>query len=181
VTKGSSKTGTGAAMVTTPLAFTSMDDVYRKQSIQDFANSLIVVEAEPWYNSTGNCSRITITSMTFNREPGSSYVSSNGIGILELTAKSASPSVFGVEGISSPDSLKIRVNRSENKPFSLGLYERINESFSGIATTYRYNVAHSFQNAPFPEYYNETSLAPVPGSLPFTVTHRQIAINVSVV
>jgi len=180
VTKGSSRTGTGIPMITTPLAFASMDDVYRKKSIQDFANSLVVVEAEPWYNSTGNCSRITITSVTFNREPGSSYLSSNGIGILELTAESTSPSVFGVEGISSPDSLAIRVNRSENKPFSLGLYERVNESFSEIAATYRYNIAHSFQEAPFPAYYNETSLAPVPGMLPFTVTHRHIAINVSV-
>lgn len=180
VTKGNSNIGADGAAMSTPLMFATMDDVYNEESIGLFANNTIVVETEPWYNSTGNCSRITITSMTFNPVYESSFVSSNGVGLLTLTATSSPTLTFGVEGISSPDSLVVQVNRSDNRLYSLGLYEAINKSFADINLDYPHNVAHTFQEPPFPAYYNETSLAPVPGRLPFTVTHRHIAVNVSV-
>lgn len=181
VTKGTSHSGPDGAIISTPLTFATMNDVYDEESIGSFANNTIVVEAEPWYNSSGNCSRITITSVTFNDMPGASYVSSSGIGTLTLTTKSSRPAVYGVQETTSPERLAVRVNRSENKQFSLGLYESVNESFAGIADRYPYNVAHSFGTPPFPAFYNETSIDPVSGMLPFTVIHRHIAINVSAI
>lgn len=183
VTRGTAQKGAGGAVVSTPLSFATMDEVIKSGSIQDFADSLVVIEAEPWYNSTGNLSHITVSSVTFYPEPGSSYVSSNGIGTFALAANATSVK-YGDAELSGPDSLVIRVNRSDNKPFSLGLYETINQSFAKINDTYHYNAAHSFSGSltqpTVPAFYNETVLAPVPGMLPFTVTHQHIAINVSV-
>jgi hypothetical protein len=57
------------------------------------------------------------------------------------------------------------------------MYDRCNESFAHLAATYPGNIVHTFQTTAL---YNETAIVPVAGSLPFDITYRQIAVNVSV-
>ncbi|MDP2797886.1 MAG: hypothetical protein Q8N94_10310 [Methanoregula sp.] len=71
----------------------------------------------------------------------------------------------------------IRVSRSVPEPFSLGLYNRCNQSFANLNATYPYNIEHTF---PTTALYNETAIRPIAGRLPFDITCRHVAINVSV-
>ena len=175
VTQGSSLHGADGADLSTPLSYPSMKDAYNSTASAGFARSLVEIEAIPWYNSSANCSHITVSSVSFSREPDASFISSNGIGTLSLAA-AVNETEYGIPEITSPNALVIRVSRSVPEPFPLALYEHINETFAGLAVQYPGNLVHtSFTTAA----YNETSILPVPGSLPLTITHRQILVNVS--
>lgn len=176
VTRGTSPQGADGAALSTPLSYPAMDDVKKSGMIRKFAESLIAIEARPWYNSSANCSHITVSSVTFHPEPEASYTSSNGVGTLALTA-TVNETGYGIPEKTSPDSLVIRISRSVPEPFSLGLYTSCNQSLADLAATYPHNIVHTFQTTAL---YNETAIAPVTGSLPFDITHRQVAVNVSV-
>jgi hypothetical protein len=175
VTRGLSPGGADGAALSTPLSYPAMDDVKKSGSIRKFAESLITIEARPWYNSTGNCSHITVSSVTFHPEPGASYASSNGVGTFALTA-TVNETGYGVPETTSPDALVIRVSRSAPEPFSQDLYSHCNQSLADLAAAYPHNIVHTFQTTAL---YNETAIAPVAGRLPFDITHRQVAVNVS--
>jgi len=176
VTKGFSQGSVDNAGMATPLSFASMNDVNRAVPLKKFAGSFIDLTARPWFNSSANCSHITVSSVTFHPEPGASYVSSNGIGTFALAA-TVNETGFGVPEKTSPDALVIRVNRSVPDPFPLGLYTKCNQSFANLAATYPHNIVHTFRTT---AAYNETAIAPVAGGLPFDITWRHIAVNVSV-
>lgn len=175
VTRGISPQGADGAALSTPLSYPAMVDVKKSGTIRKFAESLIMIEARPWYNSSANCSHITVSSVTFHPEPGASYASSNGVGTFALTT-TVNETGYGVPEKTSPDALVIRVSRSIPGPFPLNLYAKCNQSFADLAAMYPHNVVHTFQTTAL---YNETAIAPVAGSLPFDITHRQVAINVS--
>ncbi|MDO9539823.1 MAG: hypothetical protein Q7J09_07465 [Methanocalculus sp.] len=177
VTRGLSSQGADGAALSTPLSYATMEDMKKSGPIRKFAESLIEIEARPWYNSSANCTHISVSSVTFHPEPGASYVSSNGIGTFALAA-TVNETGYGVPEKTSPDKLVIRVsNLSVPDPFSLGLYNRCNQSFANLNATYPYNIEHTFRTT---LWYNETAIAPVAGRLPFDITYRHIAINVSV-
>jgi len=71
----------------------------------------------------------------------------------------------------------VYVNRVDPDAFPLQVYAQCNRSFADLAEKYPGNVRHSFASGP---EYKVTRIEPVPGGLPFVVTHRHIAINVSV-
>jgi hypothetical protein len=178
VTKGSSSTGPDGAALSTPLSYPTMDNVKKSASIHTFAGSLITIEARPWYNSSANCSHITITPVTFSTEHGASYVSSNGIGTLALTSV-VNETQYGVAETKSPDMLVIRITNSSAvpDPFPLELYTRCNRTFANLNATYPSNIAHVFRTT---KLFNETGIEPIRGSLPFDITLRQVSVNVSV-
>lgn len=175
VTQGSSPQGADGAALSTPLLYPSMDEVHNSTVISRFAQSLIDIEASPWYNSSRNCSHITVSSVTFQSEPGASYMSSNGIGTFALAA-AVNETGYGVPKTTSPNALVIRVSRSVPEPFSLGLYIQCDKKFSEVAARYPGNIIHTNQTTAL---YNETAILPVPGSLPLDITHRHVAVNVS--
>lgn len=176
VTKGLSAKGPDGAALSTPLSYPAMDNVKKSGTIRKFAESLITIDSRPWYNSSANCSHITISSVTFRPEPGASYASSNGVGSFALTA-TVNETGYGIPEKASPDALVIRVSRSAPEPFSQDLYSRCNQSLADLAAAYPHNIVHTFQTTAL---YNETAIAPVADSLPFDITHRQVAVNVSV-
>ena len=175
VTRGDSPDGADRAALSTPLQYATMHDVRNSTTIRAFAKSIITFESRPWYNSSLNCSHITVSPVTFHREPQASYVSSNGIGTLALIAE-VNETRYGVTETTSPDRLAIRVSRSVPEPFSSGLYEECNESFADLAATYPHNIMHTFTTTAL---YNETAIQPVPGGLPFDVTLHHVTMNVS--
>jgi len=175
VTQESSAQGADGAALSTPLAYPSMEEVQNSTVISRFAESLIDIDASPWYNSSTNCSHITLSSETFQSEAGASYVSSNGIGTLVLAA-SVNETGYGVPETTSPNALVVRVSRSVPEPFSLALYSQCNKKFSDIAARYPGNIVHTSMTTAL---YNETAILPVPGSLPLDITHHQVVVNVS--
>jgi hypothetical protein len=175
VTRGSSPQGADGAALSTPLSYPSMEEVQNSTVISRFAQSLIDIEARPWYNSSTNCSHITLSSVTFQSEPHASYMSGNGIGTLALAA-SVNETRYGVPETTSPNALVVRVSRSVPEPFSLTLYSHCDEKFSDLAARYPGNIIHTSLTTAL---YNETAILPVPGSLPLDITHRQVAVNVS--
>ena len=176
VTRGVLPNGTDGALLSIPLSYPAMEDVEKSAMIRTFAGALMDIEARPWHNSSANCSHITFSSVTFHPEPGSLQVSGNGVGTFAL-ASVVNETGYGIPEKTSPDGLVIRVSRSVPDPFSLGMFDRCNESFAHLAATYPGNIVHTFQTT---SLYNETAIVPVAGSLPFDITYRQISVNVSV-
>jgi hypothetical protein len=176
VTKGSSPHGTDGAALSTPLEYPTMENVTKSATIRKFASSLTGIESRPWYNSSTNCSQITMSSVTFRPEPGADYTSSNGIGTFALTA-TVNETGYGIPETTSPNAITVYVNRVDPDSFPLAVYVQCNKSFASLSEKYPGNVVHSFASGP---EYKMTRIEPVPGSLPFIVTHRHIAINVSV-
>ena len=175
VTRGSSPQGADGAALSTPLSYPSMEEVQNSTVISRFARSLIDIKARPWYNSSTNCSHITLSSVTFQSEPHASYMSGNGIGTLALAA-SVNETGYGVPETTSPNALVVRVSRSVPEPFSLTLYSHCDEQFSDLAARYPGNIIHTSLTTAL---YNETAILPVPGSLPLDITHHHVAVNVS--
>ncbi|NMB77790.1 MAG: hypothetical protein GYA23_01690 [Methanomicrobiales archaeon] len=176
VTKGSPGNGADAAALSSPLQYPSMNEVATSPVITAFAGSLISMDDEPWSNATTNCSRLTLSAVTFHREPKASYTSSNGIGTLALTAD-VNETPVGILHSVDQDRIVIRVSRSVPDPFSSGLFTACNQSFARLNRTYPHNIAHSFGTTAL---YNETAIAAA-GDLPFDLTYRHIAINVSAI
>lgn len=176
VTRGVFPDGTDGALIATPLSYPTMEDVTNADRIRVFAGSLAGLESRPWYNSSRNCSHITLSSVTFHPEPGASYVTGNGIGTLSL-ASGVNETTFGMPEVRSPDRLVVRVSRSVPGPFSSGLFDRYNESFTQLAERYPGNIVHTFETTAL---YNETTIIPVANSLPFDITYRHVVVNVSV-
>jgi hypothetical protein len=177
VTRGSSPTGADGAALSTPLQYATMENVSASPAIRKFAASLTGTESRSWFNSSANASQITFSSVTFRPEPGAAYVSGNGIGTFALTA-TVNETTYGVPETSSPNEITVYVNRVAPESFPLALYVQCNKSFADLADKYPGNVVHTFASGP---EYKMTRITPVPGSLPFIVTHRHIAINVSAV
>jgi hypothetical protein len=175
VTRGSSPQDADGAALSTPLLYPAMDDVKQSGTIRKFAGSLIETDASPWYNSSTNCSHITVSSVTFQSESGATYMNSNGIGTLALAA-SVNETGYGVPETRSPNALVVRVSRTVPEPFSLALYSQCDKKFSDLAARYPGNIIHATQ---ITALYNETAILPVPGSLPLDITHRIVAVNVS--
>lgn len=176
VTRGSSPTIADGVALSTPHQYATMENVSASPALRKFAASLTSAESRPWFNSSTNVSQITLSSVTFRPEPGASYVSGNGIGTFVLAA-TVNETTYGVPEMSSPDAISIYVNRVDPDSFPLALYVQCNKSFASLAEKYPGNVVHTFASGP---EYKMTRIAPVPGSLPFSVTHRQVAVNVSV-
>jgi len=176
VTKGSSPHSADGAALSTPLEYPTMENVTKSATIRKFAASLTDIESRSWYNSSTNCSHITLTSVTFQSEPGATYTSSNGIGTFALTS-TVNETGYGIPETASPDAVTVYVNRVAHESFPLSLYVQCNRSFSELAAKYPGNIVHTFVSTP---EYKMTRIAPVPGSLPFSVTYRNVAVNVSV-
>lgn len=176
VTKGSSLTSADRAALSAPLSYATMENVSASPAIRKFAASLTGTESRPWFNSSTNVTEITLSSVTFRPEPGAGYASGNGIGTFVLAA-SVNETSYGIPEISSPDAMTVYVNRVAPESFPLALYVQCNRSFADLAEKYPGNVVHTFASGP---EYKMTRIAPRPGSLPFVVAHRHIAINVSV-
>jgi len=177
VTKGSSPTGADRAALSAMLDYATMNQLNRSPFIRKFAGVLVTADdSRPWYNSSKNATHITISSVTYRTDPGATYVSGNGIGTFTLTAVT-NETEYGVTDISSPDAFNVFVNRVSPEVFPLSLYIACNQSFAELARKYPGNVMHGFESA---EDYKRTNISSIPGSLPFTITHRQIAVNVSV-
>ena len=175
VTRGVSQAGADGAALSTPLMYPAMDDVKHSAILRTFAGTLISIESRPWYNSSSNCSHITVSPVSFHKEPGAAYSSGNGIGVFGLSAN-VNETSYGVPETTSPDLLIIRVSRTVPEPTSTGLYIECNRTFAQLAKRYPHNIAHTFTTT---IHYNETSIAPVAGSLPFDVTVRNIVVNIS--
>ncbi|NLD57084.1 MAG: hypothetical protein GX651_02990, partial [Methanomicrobiales archaeon] len=175
VTRGSSPSGADGALLSTPHQYATMENVSASPTLRKFATSLTGTESRPWFNSSTNASQITLSSVTFRPEPGAGYVSGNGIGTFALDAK-VTETTYGVPELSSPNSITVYVNRVDPQSFPLAVYVQCNRSFADLAEKYPGNVRHSFESTPD---YKMTWIEPVPGSLPFVLTHRQVAVNVS--
>ncbi|MDO8873636.1 MAG: hypothetical protein Q7V05_13050 [Methanoregula sp.] len=176
VTKGTSPSGADGAALSTPLSYATMNDVKNSGTIRKFAASLIDADSRLWYNSSANVSHITLSSVTFRPEPGATYVSGNGIGTFALAA-TVNETTYGIPETASPGAITVYVNRVAPDSFPLGLYNRCNQSFANLNATYPYNIEHTFASEP---EYEMTRLAPKLGSLPFAVSYRNVAVNVSV-
>jgi hypothetical protein len=153
-----------------------MENVSASPALRKFAASLTGTESRPWFNTSTNVTEITFSSITFRPEPGAGYVSGNGMGTFVLAA-SVNETRYGVPETSSPNAVTVYVNRVDPESFPLALYVQCNRSFSDLAKKYPGNVVHTFASGP---EYKMTRIEPRPGGLPFVVTNRHIAINVSV-
>jgi hypothetical protein len=176
VTRGSSPSGADGAALSTPLQYATMENVSASPALRKFAGSLTGTESRPWFNSSTNVSQITLSSVTFRPEPGAGYVSGNGIGTFVLAA-TVNETTYGIPETTSPNAITVYVNRVDPDSFPLAVYVQCNRSFADLAEKYPGNVVHSFASGPEDKM---TRIEPVPGSLPFTITHRHVAINVSV-
>lgn len=175
VTRGISPYGADGAVLSTPLQYPSMDQVRSSGTIRAFAGSLVAIESRSWDNSSANCSHITVSSVTFQREPDASYSSSNGIGTFTLVSV-VNETNYGNPGTTSPDRLAVRVSRSVPEPFSSALFNECNKSFSVLAKKFPSNIIHTFGTTAM---YNETAIEPVAGSLPFDISYQHVVVNVS--
>jgi hypothetical protein len=176
VTKGTSPYGTDGAALSTPLSYPTMDDMKKSGMIRKFAESFTAIDSRPWYNSSTNCSHITLSAITFQEEPGRTYIDSNGLGTFALSA-AVNETGYGIPETRSPNAVTVYVNRVSPESFPLALYTQCNQSFTDLAAKYPGNIVHTFLTTP---EYKITRITSVAGSLPFDVTYRQVAVNVSV-
>lgn len=176
VTKGHSKDGADNAGMATPLSYAGMNAVNKAASIKKFAGSLADIDAHPWFNSTKNCSEITISSVTFSPSPDEQFASGNGIGTFGVSS-SIQETVFGNPEHAAPDLLVIRVNKSLPEPFAVGLYNKCNQTLYNMNQSYPYNVWHFTDNSS--PLYREVGIGHINGRLPFTITRKTVQVNVS--
>jgi hypothetical protein len=176
VTKGTFPQGADGAALSAPLSYATMDDITNSGTIRKFAESFTAVDSRPWYNSSANCSHITLSAVTFQEEPGATYVNSNGPGTLALST-TVNELGYGIPETRSPDAVTIYVNLVSPESFPLALYTQCNQSFADLAAKYPGNIVHTFISTPG---YKISRITPVTNSLPFDVAYRQVAVNVSV-
>ncbi|WAC05791.1 MAG: hypothetical protein OS112_03965 [Methanoregula sp.] len=176
VTKGFSQGSVDNAGMATPLSFASMNEVNRAAPVKKFSGSFIDVTARPWFNSTMNCSAITISAVTFNPSPYEQFTSGNGIGTFAVSA-SLNETIFGIPDQAAPDLLTIRVNKSTPEPFAVDLYNKVNQSFRQLNQTYPNNIWHYADNSS--PLYRETGIGHIDGRLPFVITRKIMQVNVS--
>ncbi len=176
VTKGYAKDAVDNAGMATPLSYASMNDVNRAASIKKFAGSLVDLDAHPWFNSTKNCSLITISAVAFSPSQGEQFASGNGIGTFAVST-SMNETVFGIPDYPAADLLKIRVNKSLADPFAVDLYNKCNQTLYNLNQSYPYNVWHYADNSSL--LYREVRIGHINGRLPFTITREIMQVNVS--
>ena len=176
VTKGHSIVGVDNAEMATPLSYAGMNAVNKAASINNFAGSLIDLDAHPWFNSTNNCSEITISAVTFSPEPDEQFSSGNGIGTFSAST-SINETVFGITDQTAPDMLTIRVNKSLADPFSVNLYNKCNQTLYNLNQSYPYNIWYYADNSS--PLYREVGIGHIDGGLPFTITRKTLQVNIS--
>jgi hypothetical protein len=176
VTKGISPQGADGAALSAPLTYATMDDMKKSGTIRKFAESFTAIDSRPWYNSSANCSHITLSAVKFQEEPGATYVNSNGPGTLALSA-TVKETGYGIPETRGPDAVIVYVNRVSPESFPFALYTQCNQSFADLEAKYPGNIVHTFLVTPD---YKVSMITPVTNSLPFDVTYRQVVVNVSV-
>ena len=152
-----------------------MDGAYNSSAIRKFAESLIADRIRSMQNATKNCSRVSITGVSFNPSPSQYYTSSNGIGTFSLSG-SINETLFDSTGSSPPVFLKIRVNRSQADPFSTGLFNKCNQTLYNLNQSYPYNVWYYTDNSSL--LYREAGIGQITGALPFSIRQRELNIEV---
>jgi hypothetical protein len=176
VTKGYNQNAVDNAGMAMPLSYASMNYVNKAASVKKFAGSFIDLDSHPWYNSTRNCSAITLSALTFNPSPDEHFASGNGLGTFAVST-SVNETTFGIPDETAPDLLIIRVNKSQPDPFALDLYNKCNQTLYQINQSYPYNVWYYADNSS--PLYREVGIGPINGRLPFMVTQKTVQVNVS--
>jgi hypothetical protein len=176
VTKGYAKNSVDNAGMATPLSYAGMNAVNKAASIKKFAGSLADIDAHPWFNSTKNCSEITISAVTFSPSPDEQFASGNGIGTFGVST-SINETVFGNPEQAAPDMLIIQVNKSLPEPFAIDLYNKCNQTLYNLNQSYPYNVWYYADNSS--PLYREIGIGHIDGRLPFTIIRKTAQVNVS--
>jgi hypothetical protein len=176
VTKGYSKNAVDNAGMATPLSYAGMNAVNKASSIKKFAGTFVDLDANPWFNSSKNCSKITISAVTFSPSQDEQFASGNGIGTFSVST-SINETIFGIPEYSSPNLLIIQVNKSLPDPFSVDLYNKCNKTLYNLNQSYPYNVWHYADNSSL--LYREVGIGHINGRLPFTITCKTVQMNVS--